>query len=422
MIRVLLMELRRSPLRWWLPALLLIDLAALFGRSRSWIGVWPETSVAAQVPSFYFGPALAAAAAWAAGREGRGGAMPATPTSTRPRFLPELLLLTATLVYGTAVYACGALVAAAVSWSEAGPGFLWPGYLVIGLTVMTGCAAAGQLVGKTIRSTFLAPSVAGLGSLAVLAWVGSPHAFGLFVLSGSPQAQAAPAAVALRVGLALAAAGLALTLPDWWQARRSVLFQARSGLAAVGFGALLVALVAAAPQAGRVQVSRSAPAQPLCTTTTPKLCIWPEERKYLPKLASLSDRIALLPAGLFVVPDTFYEQGLRGPAHQYTDFPISEGSVWTVAESISIQILSATAPPRCKNLTEANTERMVKASWELGRWLNVTITGGPQPDDVHGGPPGLDTASIDQLAGAPQAEQISWVNERLSVLREMPCA
>ncbi|HEY0698625.1 MAG TPA: hypothetical protein VGD43_12545, partial [Micromonospora sp.] len=60
------LHLRNCPVRWALPVLVALDLAALFLRSRYWIGVWPETGAAAQVPAYLLAPLVAGAAAWAA--------------------------------------------------------------------------------------------------------------------------------------------------------------------------------------------------------------------------------------------------------------------------------------------------------------------------------------------------------------------
>ena len=78
------LHLRTSPIRWALPVLVALDMAVIFLRGRHWIGVWPETGAAAQVPAYLLGVVGAGAACCASGCLFGGGREPARLTSENP--------------------------------------------------------------------------------------------------------------------------------------------------------------------------------------------------------------------------------------------------------------------------------------------------------------------------------------------------
>ncbi len=57
-----------------LPFLLAMELVFLLVRDTGWIGVWPMASATSQIAAAFVAPAMAAAAAWSAGRLRRSGA------------------------------------------------------------------------------------------------------------------------------------------------------------------------------------------------------------------------------------------------------------------------------------------------------------------------------------------------------------
>ncbi|MFE5584507.1 hypothetical protein [Kitasatospora sp. NPDC056531] len=416
------MELRRSPLRWWFPLFVALDLAALFGRSRWWIGDWPQTSVQTQIPAFYFAPLLAAGAAWAAGRTSRNNLDAQLGVAARPAWRIELTQLFATLTYGVAAYGVGVVAAAVVSAPTAGPGFLWPSYVLLGVALVVAFASAGHLVGHWSRSQFVGPVICGLGSFVVIGWAGAPKALGLFVLSGDPFKQVAlPALIArcLLAVLLVAAAGFV---------RRSLLpaHRAWNGTASrvgavticVSLCVAVVGLLATAP----VQVERSAPRQPLCTTGSPAVCLWPDDRKYLPQAQGMTERLRQLPSGMFSVPPVFYERGVRGPQHAFEDFYILEGSMWDASETVAGSILHASRPQGCPlPLGDKITPQFVLATGELNMWLAMRIYGGGRPADMHGGPPGVDMDAIARVITQPEGEQLAWVTQRTETIHHAYC-
>ncbi|MFD7584353.1 ABC transporter permease [Kitasatospora sp. NPDC059811] len=412
------LEVRRSPLRWWFPFLVAVDLAVLFGRARWWIGVWPQASVAAQIPAFYFGPALAAVSAWTAGRTARHGLIDQLGASARPRWQAECVQLAVTLGYGILVYLVGAVVAAAVSSPSAGPGFLWPGYLLLGLSLLVICSAIGHLVGSWARSQILAPVLTGVGCLAAITLLGADSGF--FALVGEPfmSVQAVPILLRILFSLAVASAAVMVSrssVPGFRQKQKAMrTLQVLGTLVAVMVAGFAVAA------AGPLTSPRTPPKAATCSDTQPRICLWPEDRKYTSQADAMARNLAALPAGLFVMPPVFYERGLR-PGQQLQDFYINEGSMWEAAEGISINIVTATVPPGCQPATPAAAQKYFTAAFELATWLSVRMTGGGQPASVHGGPPGVDRAAVTAVATQPESVQTEWVRDRLSTVRNTDC-
>jgi hypothetical protein len=416
MIRTLIIELRRSPMRWWLPVLIAVDLAVLLLRPLTWIGVWPQASAAAQLPTFYFGLALAPAAAWSAGRTARAEADELLLQMPRPAWQREAVHLVAVWLYGLLAYLVGILVAAGVSLGRAGPGFLWPSYLLLGLSMITLCAGIGHLAGRLFRSRFVAPLVAvPVVFLNVALRLGPDHVF--YVLSGAVQLGLSAWAVATRLAVAVAVAALAVTvipLAERNDARRT---PRRYVPSATAFAATVAAVVALA-SGGALRHTRPAPADPLCSAGTPRVCVWPDDRKYLPIASAMAHRLAELPPGLVDVPTTFYELGLRPEAESNTDFN-TIFDTWSIAQNMALTVSAATMPTTNCSVAEADQEQYFAAVFEFDQWLSERAFGGPQPSYIHGGPPGIDEATIHHLTTEPESRQTDWIRQRLDRMRSL---
>jgi hypothetical protein len=419
---VYLIELRRSALRWWWPLLCALDLAVLLGRNTYWIGVWPQASAAAQIPAMFLGPVMAGAAAWAAGRRFRQGTGELHEAAARPPWQQEAALLAAALTYAVVPYVLGLAVAAVLTAPDAGPGFLWPGYPLLGLSVIVGCTALGHLAGRLLPFRLAVPVLCAIGCFLALTSLGDVLA--LSVLSGYPQDEVAPVPLALRLACAAALVGVALTavrpaVGGFVSPRRAV---AVTGAGLGVFGVLAVSVVAAGPL-GR---ERERPDAPVCTDGAPVICLWPENRKYLPVMAAMAERAGALPAGLFTVPDRFDEKGLSGldrtRFEYHQDFSIISGSPWSVSPTIAGRILEASTPPYCDAADEETGERRQHAIFELLVWIEARLNNASQPSDVHGGPPGVDLRRIGGLITLSEAEQAQWAAERLETIRATRCA
>ncbi|TKK84963.1 hypothetical protein FDA94_27640 [Herbidospora galbida] len=397
-------EVRRSPLRWWLPVLMALDVAMLVGRDTAWIGVWPQASAAAQLPAYFFGLVLGGGAAWVAGRVHRAGLTEQLAASTRARWRVELPLLASTVFYGLAAFVPGAVLAAVVSTPEAGPGFLWPSYLALGVCLVVLSAATGHLAGKLWESRFVPP----IAVAVCLFGQTMLRPFRFYVLSGHPQVEVSPAALAVRVAFVLLIAGFALAIPpraagggQW--ARRGAGVAGAAGLVAVAM-------------AGPVQVERPAPASALCSDGTPQVCVWPENRKYLPVVSAMATRFSSLPNGVLTVPPAFYEKGLRSAAHPEAggDFQFLAGEL-SVPMFMASTVLSRTLPD-CE-VPGGAEERYSQQVFTLDAYLQVRGLGDARALGAGGGPPGVDLREIARVLGLPDNAQAEWVAERLAAIR-----
>jgi hypothetical protein len=405
------MEIRRSPLRWWLPVLIALDVAMLFLRSTWWIGIWPEASAAAQLPAYFFGIVLGGGAAWAAGRVHRSGTAEQLAAAALPRWRIESLVLAATLAYGLAAYVPGVVLAALVSMPEAGPGFLWPSYLALGLCLVVLSAATGHLAGKLWASRFVPPVVVAIclfGQTMI-------RPIRMYVLSGHPQVELAVPAFTARVALTLLFVLLAVALPP----RLAILDASRTAyarllrpMAAGGVVACLGLVITAGP----MTVLRHAPARPLCSSGTHRVCVWPEDRKYLGPVTDMVSRLADLPGNVLTLPPTFYEAGLRDAPRMETgaDFRFLDGAV-SVPSFLSSAVLNTTLP-LC-DVPQGSEERFYHEIFSLDAYLQIRALGDAAGGGSGGGPPGVDMREIRQVAARSDSDQSHWVADRLAAIR-----
>ncbi|MGA6173220.1 DUF7224 domain-containing protein [Streptomyces sp. NPDC012600] len=418
-------ELRRSPLLTAFPIMIAVDLTVLFGRSRHWIGVWPEASVAAQVVTLFLGPVLAGVSAWQAGRSSRSGMPETVLAAARPVWLIESARLAATLTLGFLAYAVGCLTAAIVSFSEAGPGFLWPSYLLLGAATLVIFASVGHLAGRWWPSAAFTPVVCALGCF--ISMLALP--FKLNVLAGPPDQHLRPLPVAVRLLFALALAVLAVTAPPL---RRSAERQMPRwgtpwhirGIAG-GSAALSLIALASVPTAGELRVDRPATAvQPLCERAdkgSPQVCVWPEHRKYLPDLTRMAQRLDR-PQPWLKAPDTFHEYGLQRSDMGDRGFDITEGHVRTaaiaMADGVFKESLGHCRPPY-------EEKRAWQAMDNIRLWLEYHSMG----QDPSTADEGLHMQGVEAAQGAAtqasrtsEAEQRTWLaQERDHVLNPVWC-
>ncbi|WP_019633508.1 hypothetical protein [Actinomadura atramentaria] len=422
MIHAFWTELRRSPLRRALPALIAVDLAAVFGRDALWFGSgwfgsgwfesWPQASAAAQLPAPFFAPIVAAAAAFAAGRARRGGFEERLRTAALPAWRPELAQLAATVALGLAAYGTGAVAAAAASLPDAGPGFLWPGYVLLGAATVVGCAGIGHAVGRRSRSALLAPVCCAVGLFVVLGVLGPP--LELFVLSGDARFRVSGTALATRLALGAALVGPALAAP-----RRGF---PGSRVGAAGFAAVLAGAVAAVAAGGPLRTARAVPARPACSAGGPQVCVWPEDRAYLPEISAMARRLAALPPDVVRVPPVFLEDGLRdAPGGAFGDFRIAGGGARSASPGLARAVVRNTLAGYCPAADRAAGDRRAAATFELETWLRARADAARLPD-VRGGPPGADLARVARVLRGPEDAQSRWAGERMTAINETPCA
>ncbi|MFD3759098.1 ABC transporter permease [Streptomyces sp. NPDC058622] len=423
-MKVLWIEFRRSPLLLVLPLLVAVDLASIFGRSRWWIGVWPQASAAAQIPALFFAPIAAAATVWAVGRSLRRGVAEQRETAARAGWRIEAAQFTATLAHVLIAYVLGAAAAAAVTVPEGGPGFLWPGYLLLGASTIVACTAIGHAVGRLSTSVIAAPVICGLACFVAIGALGSPDQLGFYVLSGSPARKLSESALLSHLALALFLAAFAVLGPSVFR-RKSGLRTAAAPARAAGLAAItavfasLVALVSAGP----VQVDRENTGTPLCSSGAPRVCLWPEDRTYLPEVTAMVKRLDAIPQDWIKMPQTFHEAGLRPWSEaSANDFEIIEGNLWFVSPNLAGAIMRDSIPMRCEQWREDSLERLSAATFEIQTWLEFRANGPNERKGIHGGPPGVDFAAIEKISKEGEPAQKAWVDQRLNVIEETPCA
>ncbi|KAB1977404.1 ABC transporter permease [Streptomyces triticiradicis] len=431
-------ELRRSPLLWFFPVLVTIDLAAVFGRSRWWIGVWPEASAAAQIPALFFAPVAGAAAAWAVGRAFRRGVSEQRGAAARASWKVELAQFSATLTYSLGAYTVGALAAAVVTFPDGGAGFLWPSYLLLGAGTIVACTAVGHAVASVWHSPFAVPVICGLSCFLFISAIGAPDALGLFVLSGSPARIIDLGPLAARLAFAISLALLAVCGLPWL--RRKTLWKPSRASRAVNFGAGVAVLLSAVfvVTSGPVQDIRTAPTHPLCTSDAPRVCVWPEHRKYLQRISAMVKRLDSVPQTWIKMPDSFYEQGLRGETQSSDNpsstpqaasespslrgFEILEGNTWFVSPTLASSIMQLSIPDRCQEWDPDEVDKLAQASFEIMTWLEYRANGPNGRQGINGGPPGVDFKAVEKISRAGEKNQERWVADRLKAIRETPCA
>ncbi|MFJ4949611.1 ABC transporter permease [Streptomyces sp. NPDC088760] len=427
MLTLYRIELRRSPLFTVFPLLLAVDIAVLFGRTRYWIGIWPEASVAAQVVTIFLAPLVAAVSAHEAGRSARSRMPEVLLAAACPRWKVESVRLAATLTLAFVAYGVGAATAAAVSYAEAGPGFLWPSYLLLGISTLTGYAAIGHFSGRFWPSPWFTPVVCALGSFITLTAAG--QSLGFVVLTGPPDVTMRPAAIALRLLLAFLLAVLAVCVPDIRGLLGNVRLQPISWKLR---GATLTVVIAALitigglPAAGEIRQARNPSAvQPICAQaekSAPFVCIWPEHRKYLPQLMYMAKRLADIPQGWVKVPSGFYEAGLHPSSLGDIGFEITDGHVRSAAIAMAAEV-SNLSFNQC--LPPDNAIRAWQASDSIDLWLEYRAMGvAPTVADK-----GLRIEGVSISQGAArsivvesEAKQRAWTSQERAALRKVGCS
>ncbi|MBD0709073.1 MULTISPECIES: ABC transporter permease [unclassified Streptomyces] len=415
-------EVRRSPLLTAFPLMIAVDLAVLFGRSRYWIGVWPEASVAAQIVTLFLGPLLAGVSAWQAGRASQAGMPEFLLAAARPGWRVEAARLAATLTLGFLAYGIGCLTAAAVSLGEAGPGFLWPSYLLLGASTLVVFASVGHLAGRWWPSPGFTPVVCAMGCF--ISMLSLPFKFN--VLAGPPDVHLRLLPLAVRLAVALALAVLAVTAPPLTRKaerrapRRNLPARTRGIALLAAIGA--VAALTAAPYAGELREERPASAvEPLCARAdgkSPRVCVWPEHRKYLPELTGMAQRLGGTGEPWVEVPDEFREFGLLRTSWGDRGFDITEGHVRTAAFAMADRVFTTSVgwcrPPRSE-------QRAWQAIDNLHMWLEYRATGeDPAVADEGLHLTGVATAQREagQAARMRPEEQRRWVAGERARIRE----
>lgn len=423
-MRVFWLHLRNSPIRWAIPVFIALDLAVLFLRSRHWIGVWPDTGAAAQVPAVYFlGAVGAGAAAWAAGAPTRHRLVEQLAAVRVHPVVVEAHRLVATVLVLLVPYLTGCVVGFVLTARTFPPGVhLWAGYVMLGVFAILLATSWGWVLGKLFGSMFAALT-------AVLSWflfasgISSPT--GLVVVNGPPDLMVDPVVMATRLGSALALLMALLWLPASGGIRAMA---RRLPVPAAVAVAVAVALFATTPLASRVPADEVSCVEGRRT----ELCIWPEHEKYLPTLVSISGRIDRLPSAFAVPPRIneygierveYIEEGVHYPVESaQPHFYIIEGSTWSYAGAIAYAIENATRDG-CDFFDPSLPDAGPRLN-ALHAWLEAYLVGGGQPDYSTNARPEAQEAWAAGRRTAnelPLAEQLSWAEREVEYLRDRYC-
>jgi len=412
--------MRTSPLRWLPLPLAALDLAVLLLRPDYWIGIWPETGAAAQVPAFYLSMVSAGAAAWASSAERRHrlGEQLAAGAVAEPR--REALRLGAATIILIAPYLLGQAVAFALTARTFPPGLgLWAGYLVMGLVVLLLATVFGWAAGKLLTPVFAA-------LCALLGWILIESVPGSLVdlnaVSGPAWTRVDPLGVAVRL-----TAVLALWL--------SVLWLPGSGPRRPRLPAVAAPLAAAAVlgvfAATDGLTERTPPDRPLCVDGAVEICLWPEHERYVPMIEEANEAVADLPP-VFLLPARLDEFGLIEAeyvvdGHAFTqiegDFTISEGNRWAIARAVANAIVNETFASCDWEAIRAEEDSTAD---KLVRWIEIGIAGGGLPEyRIEGAPEGVVSAysEASEVANTlPMEEQHSWAAAQVEHIRTRYCA
>lgn len=424
------LHLRNSPIRYALPVLIGLDLAVLFLRNRYWIGVWPATGAAAQLPAYLIGVVVAGAAAWAASAPTRHALAEQLSAARVHPVRLEVHRLGATVILLLIPYLVGQAVAFGATARTFPPGVhLWLGYALLGLFVTLLAVAVGWACGKLLGPVFAALTAA-LGFLFLLALLSNWRDF--IVVTGPPEV----AVDATSLGWRLAAVVLFLLALLWLPEPGA----ARPHRRALALAPAVIPLLVVVTTTDAI-VDRHPPGDDAtCVAGRTTLCIWPEHEKYVPQLRDLQARIDLLPDA-FVPPPRINEVGLETVWSTRPDgalvevqgsapyFHVLEGSPWSYAGDIATAINSATFgfqdSGRCTwwerdRLTRADLRRL----WVVDMWLWAYLAGQHIPDFRTNAPADMQEAwseGLDIARRDSRAEQFEWAAGEVSDLRGRYC-
>ncbi|MFJ5828184.1 hypothetical protein [Streptomyces sp. NPDC093089] len=408
-----LLHLRSTPLRWFLPPLLVLDVVLILARDDFWHGLWGDTGATAQTPTLYLGMFAAGAAAWTASLRDRPEVLEplrAMPRTSQRTELPRMLAL---LFIVLVPYLIGQLVAFSITARTWPPGFnQYLGYALLGLAALMLACGWGWLVGRILPSRW-GPLAGAFGWVIVNLAVKSD----LVVVGGPAREQPDLLLIGARIAAAVLLLGVCLWLP---LGRERMLRAAVPGVAA------LVALTSTAVATGvSVIEPRWDSSTMLCVKGSTSICLWPEEEKYQAMAERVLARTDGLPKEL-LMPDKVYSLGLiRMGNHLVGDFDLDSGSEWALADGVT-RAVSGTTFKACE---QGGWEKYTKAGDQsvlaLERWLEKRLAGGGRPEYTESGMSASQAAAIQKgmaMVDKSSAEQERWARDTVKFVLETYCA
>jgi hypothetical protein len=423
-IAVLATEVRRSPLRWWAPILLAGILVVTLGSGSWWAGIWPAASAQAEQVVLFLGPLMMAGAAYAATRSSDPTARAWIDSSTRTVWRGDSIQLASTVCIALALYLAGVITVIAASEGQSSSGHFWLGYGLLGALTLTAITAAGHLIGRVISSPVVAPTAAGVIGLIIMMAIASR--FGLLVTANLAYSWYGISGMALLVRAFLATSLMVAAVAVPTRMNRGDRWPRPSGQRAFSVGAAVGVVAAAALlPATPVLAQRQPPSQPLCTATNSRICLWPDERKYLPDFSQMGRRLAALRDSTLDIPSTFYERGLNRVADRagksfYS--PVGAGGFYLTAFEMAAIITDDSLTGRlCLPRDPAEQAKVFNASEFLLDWLSAQIAGGGQPPSVHGTNSIADSGQIGRMLFWPVQRRRAFTQRLISIVKSSSC-
>ena len=416
MRRALLIELRRSSVRWFLPLITGFQLFMLFYRSEQWEFAWSEASAAIGVAGGISVPLVAAAAAWEGTRWHRSGDLSVLHHHARFPGAGYALHQLSVLILATVPLLITTVTAWAVTAAHSGMGALWPSYLLLALAVQWLGVGLGFAAGRLLATRLVVPGVA-LCLMVPLLLMPSGHPFALFSISGPSGVVLIPQATLARI--MMAAAVLALGVAVVGKHRDSWIEPRRGWTLTAGCVAVFAIAVQTMSSGGPLHAPRDPTGvTPVCTDTAVEICVWPDQAGFLPELTGYAQRIEAL--GAFAdVPDRYVDANLDDSGFRFT-LRSATGS-WMRVSELAFAIDIDAYPDECTPDAELDFDAWSSQLNQLNAWYVHWIFDGPPPPGNGGGPP-YDRAAMTELIAQPVQEQFEWaerVHDR--VMAERPC-
>lgn len=424
-MRTFRLHVRTSPARLIAPLFLAIALVILLRRQTYWVGLFPETGAAAQVPVYFLSIFTAGLSAWVAGAVVRQNMTEQTGAGSVSMWRAESYRYIVLVLGILAPYLIIQVGAAVVTLRYGPPGWeLWLGYVAMGAVALVLAVAVGWSVGKWIGSVF-GPIVAILLWFAVVNLL-APQGSAVHVLSGDVWVQPNGMTLLARAGAALLLSLVAIGVRTSWRRLPT------AGAAAATAAALFVA--GGAVFGGSGVQDRPLPEKPLCFRDQTTICVWPEEEKYRSMIESFYGPLRALPKQ-FILPARVNSYGLErlsipeqyrfegGPTYQLTGgFQVNAGNRWSIGQGLATEIVQTTFKG-CN--IEAMYKDMDQTYTLLGRWIELTLGGAKTPPYRTFGVSGVQQNAWRQvrvIVDSSTENQYAWVRQLILRFKAKYCA
>lgn len=417
MFRILAVEFKRNLLSWLIGPMSVAWILLVLLRKGEWAGSWlSANSYTATVTAFMLLP-TGAILGLESSRRQCSGLIDYLRSSRRSKALAsslQLLLL-------TAIAFVPAAVALAVVWASNLP--VAPTFELVGIDQI---GYAASMIVLTCALSYAAGSVASspaAGAILGLIVGVIVGFFGDIPLSTSPDIHLATSRMFLAAGVAILSFSAAL-LFSWWSSvseRQNAVASPR-GASVVLVGAGLALTVNAAGVAGDLRVGNDPPVEEACTSSRPKVCVWPDHAYFLPDLEKMAARVAKLEGSGLRTPRSFREFGLDGGRDMTYAFTVQgqHSLPGLASEGFATTVLNSTLlPSYCEPRSQAAANKRSDLESTLKYWLHSRIAGSSEdvPDDGNGQVKGVG----DRVLRSSAESQRAWSARTVKAILSIPC-